>query len=179
VLETYAAIKSDLAKASYAAFPLEVALTIAHENEPSFTLYAALALGLDSLAAWRGDVRAHASWQALQLLGAAGFEPSMESCVDCGRPVSGAPGFAWRGGVTCAACPADVRLASEQYACLRGMVENRDSYPMTCAGSGNGAGVYSTVFGAVFRVVRHYAARQLETDFRSVRVIDQLFLEKG
>ena len=51
-LDGYAAIKKDLAKATYGALALEVAYKTAHENEPSEELYDVLKNGLAQLAAW-------------------------------------------------------------------------------------------------------------------------------
>ncbi len=163
VLDGFAGIKSRLEKAVFASFPLELAEKVAHDNEPSRELYATLVRGLEKLVEWTGDTRAHACWQVVQLLSAAGFEPTLDACVDCARTVSGAPGFAYRGGVTCPACVADVRLTAEQHAIMRALVRERDACPLV----GDARSVYV--------IVRTYAARQLEVDFRSVRVIDEMF----
>lgn len=163
VLDSFAGIKTHLEKAAFASFPLELADKVAHENEPSYALYGALVHGLERLVEWPGDVRAHACWQVVQLLGTAGFEPSLDACVDCGRTVSDAPGFAYRGGVTCAACRADIRLTLQQLEALRALVGNREACPPIEDAR------------ALYAVLRTYAARQLEVDFRSVRVIDEMF----
>ncbi len=162
LIDSYPGVKRDFAKATYAAFPLELAYKTARENEPSEALYAALVLGLEGLDGWPGDAKGHMCWQALRLLTAAGFAPELGHCIDCGRPVDETPGFAWRGGVTCRACPSDRRLSPAGYASLRAMAESGARCPDT-AGSEE-----------IFRVLWRYGIRQLETDFRSVRVIDQM-----
>jgi DNA repair protein RecO (recombination protein O) len=162
LLDGFGDIKRNLKKNAFAAFPLEIALLVAHENEPSQPLYATLIRGMTGLAAWTGDVRAHACWQVVQLLTAAGFEPGLDACVECGARVAGVPGFSYSGGVTCPACRADQRLLSEEYAWLRALMRERDRCPPMNSLNG------------VYRLVREYARRQLEADLRSVRVIDEI-----
>lgn len=163
VLDSYSRIKRDLEKATYGTFPLELAYRVAHENEPSEELFGALVRGLESLARWEGSARAHACWQVVQLLITAGFEPSLDVCAECGRPVGAAPGFAWHGGVTCSRCRADRRLTAREAEALRKMAASRASCPEIADS------------GSLFGLLRAYASRQLETDFRSARVIDDIF----
>ena len=166
LLDGYGGLKADLEKATFAAFPLELALKVAHENEPSHALYAMLVRGLDGLVPWAGSVRAYACWLALQLLSAAGFEPALETCAECGQGVGRAPGFSYQGGVVCPRCVSDRGLTAEQHEALRVLVGSRAACPCI-----NGA---ASLYGLVHR----YAARQLETDLRSVRVIDHMFEER-
>lgn len=166
LLDGYGAIKADLEKATFAAFPLELALKIAHENEPSHALYAVLVRGLDGLAPWPGSVRTYACWLALQLLSAAGFEPALDACAECGKAVGNAPGFSYQGGVVCPQCVSDRRLTAEQHEALRVLVRSREACPRIDGEAD------------LYRLVHRYAARQLETDLRSVRVIDQMFDER-
>lgn len=165
VLDSYSGIKGDLEKSTYGAFPLELAYRVAHENEPSEEFFGALVRGLESLNRWAGEARAHACWQVVQLLIIAGFEPSLELCAECGRPVASAPGFTYSGGVTCSRCRADRRLTAREAEALRKMAASRELCPeIATAGAER-----------LFGLVRAYASRQLETDFRSARVIDDVF----
>jgi DNA repair protein RecO (recombination protein O) len=163
LLDGYDGIKADLEKAAFAAFPLELASKAAHENNPSEELYAALVQGLDALEAWRGDVRTHVCWQVGRLLAAAGYEPALDACAHCGGTLGEHPGFLYDGGATCADCRPDRRLSAGDYAALCAVARERDACPDL------------TVSGVVFDLLRHYAARQLDGDFRSVRVIEQMF----
>lgn len=163
VLDGFPAIKQDLARSAFAMFLLEIASKTAHENEPSTEFYGALTHGLSDLERWPGEARAHASWQLFRLLTAAGFEPVLEHCVQCGGEVSLAPGFSLDGGVVCAACRSDRRLSAKTYTALRAFGEAEEGCPDIEAGE------------EVFTVLRAYAGRHLETDFKSVRVLDQLF----
>ncbi len=163
LLDRFSGLKADLAKTTYGSFPLELVYKVAHENEPSHGVYAALVCGLEGLANWRGDAKAHVCWQALRLLSEGGFEPALDQCALCGAAVVDAPGFAYEGGVTCGACRADAPLSSEAHAGLRALVQHREACPPVEHAD------------EVWRLLRRYASAQLETDFRSVRVIDQMF----
>lgn len=163
LLDAYSGIKNNLEKGVYAAFALEFVAKVAHENEPSRELYAALTGGLASMAAWPGDARTHVCWQLLRFLREAGFEPVLDRCVKTGEAVSDTPGFVYEGGVVAAGCRADRRLSRETYAVLRVLSAARDACPDVRAPD------------EAFTVLRLYAARQLETEFRSVRVIEEMF----
>jgi DNA repair protein RecO len=186
LLDGFGAIKANLEKATFAALPLELALKVAHENEPSQGLYAAFVRGMESLSAWDGDIRTHACWQVAQLLSMAGFEPALDVCALCGARVdivdavdkvdrangaesrvsrSAAPGwgFSYDGGATCTMCRADRRLDAAEYTALRMLVGNREACPAIRGVEG------------MYRVLCQYAMRQVETDLRSVRVIDEMF----
>ena len=163
LLDEFGRIKADLEKTTFAALPLEIAGKVAHENEPSHALYSALVHGLEGLAGWSGDARAHACWQVMQLLSVAGFEPALDACGSCGGPVSDTPGFSYESGAVCDACVSDRRLSAGEYEALRAMTCNREACPeMEHAVK-------------VYNVLWRYAARQIESDLRSVRVIDQMF----
>lgn len=162
LLDGFGAIKADFAKASFAALPLEFAMRVAHENEPSAALYATLMGGMESLTAWTGDVRVHACWQLARLLSVAGFEPGLDVCASCGAPVADAPGFSYDGGVTCPQCNADRRLSAEEFLALRALTLSREACPAVERVNG------------VYRALCGYAMRQLETDLHSVRVIDEM-----
>ncbi len=168
-LDNFMPIKADLERSAFAALPLEIVGKVAHENEPSFALYATLVHGMESLSTWTGDVRVHACWQALQLLNAAGHAPSTTVCVECGQLLPEPkdwpqpPGFAYHGGVTCTQCRADVGLTADVYTALRALVESPDACPSIDRVKGLG------------KIVSQFAMRQLETDLRSVRVINEMF----
>lgn len=164
VLDTFGPVKASLEKSVFGVFPLECAGKLAHENEPSEGLYAALVRGLEGLAQWTGPARAHVTWQVVHLLGEAGLGPSLDQCVETGRPAPAARGFAFRGGVTCEARHGDRRVSPEALAALRAMA----AAPGTCP-TGIGAG------DEVFSLMCGYAVRQLDSEFRSLRVIRQLF----
>jgi len=162
LLDGFTGIKADLAKAAFAAFPVELAGKTAYANEPSHELFAALIRGLRGLNAWTGAVATHAAWQALALLAAAGFEPSLDACAVCGAPVGEAHGFSLSGGATCVACPAERRLTAVQYGALRTLSRAPDACPAIEAAPG------------LCGLLSAYAAHQLETEFRSIRVIAEM-----
>lgn len=163
LLDNYSGIKQDLARNVFAGFVLEITSKIAHDNEPSEELYASLVQGMTALTQWPGDAQAHACWQTFRLLSSAGFEPELNLCVSCGEPVSGPAGFSLSGGVTCRQCRSDRRLTAPVYEGLQALSASPEACPALETPK------------ELFAVLRAYAAHQLDTDFRSVRVLDQLF----
>lgn len=163
LLDGFSGIRSRLESSVFASFPLEVVFKAAHENEPSQDLYRTLVRGMHALDAWEGGARAHAAWQVLQLLAALGFEPVLDQCVHCGNALPAMPGFSLAGGMTCGACPSDRRLDGVTAEALRQCVASKTHCPVEDEGA------------ALFQLVRLYAAHQLETDFRSVRVLEEMF----
>ena len=162
LLDDFGAVKRDLDKVTLAGFPLELALRTAHENEPSESLFNTLVFGMERLAQWPGPAKVHCCWQVLQLLTAAGYQPSLDACAMCGGPLGAAPRFAYDCGAVCGQCPGDRRLSAEDFDALRRMQASTESCPPMASA------------GALLSVLRYFAARHLETDFRSMRVIDQL-----
>lgn len=158
VLDTYPLIKADLDKLVCASFPLEIAYKAAQENEPSEALYSTLVSGLVSMAQWAGDGRTHAAWQALRLLSSAGFQVALAP-----RGTREWVSFSYEHGVLSASQPGDRRLEARAYDGLCALA----AHPEACPDIGDS--------GAVFAAVRGYAGRHLETGFRSLRVIDQVF----
>lgn len=163
LLNGYPNTRRDLERGAFAAFPLEIATRVAHENEPSEAFYAALSRGLDGLEAWRGDARAHCCWQVARLLEAAGFAPDLTRCVHCQREIGDNPGFDLDGGAVCARCTAERRISPAVYRSLCALFAARDGCPSVEA------------VLEVFRLLRAYASRQTESDFRSLRVLDEMF----
>ena len=169
ILDTFSPIKRDLERATRAAVSLEMAGKAAHENEPSFALYATLVHGLESLSQWTGNLRLHACWQAVHILAAAGHAPNLTTCIECGADIpdpinwSRPPGFSYHGGIACANCRADVRLTSELYATLHALLEHPDACPDM------------DMQGGLDKITYTFAMHQLETDLRSVRVMNEMF----
>ncbi|MBI4557460.1 MAG: DNA repair protein RecO [Candidatus Hydrogenedentes bacterium] len=163
LIDGYPGIKNDLAKAVYGALPLELAYKIAHENEPSPPLYATMVTGLESFAKWSAGPDVHATWQGLQLLSAAGFAPALDHCARCGRKVDTPTGFAFDGGATCSNCPTDRRLTPTGFAALLALSGSREFCPPL------------EQTGDIFELFCGFAARQLDSDLRSVRVIRQIY----
>ena len=162
LLDGFRGVKEVLEKSLYAAFPAELALKIAHENEPSENLYRVLVQGLTLLAAWEDSARVHACWQVVQMLSVSGFEPSIEVCCQCGQPVGARAGFAFSGGMTCSGCSSDRTLSQADRAVLGALVSSRTMCPEL------------EEVGSVYGLICRYAARQVESDFRSIRVIEEM-----
>ncbi len=159
LLDGFSALKADLEKGAYAAFPLEFAYKAAQENEPSGELYETLLSGLEGMRAWPGPARVHAAWQVVQLLRVAGFDPDLNGDTDGKRSV----GFSFDGGVVSSGERADRSLRVEDLDRLRLLAAARDRCPEVDDSP------------EVFEAVCGYVTRQLESEFRSLRVIAQLF----
>lgn len=161
LLTSYPKTKKDLEKSAYAAFPVELALNLAHENEPSEDFYALFVRGLDGLEGWDGDVRTHCAWQVHQLLIAAGFAPALRHCGHCGRALARAAGFANASGAACADCPSDTHLSQALWAQLKASERAEACPAFVLEPSG-------------LRLLARYASHQLERELRSMRVIEQM-----
>lgn len=103
------ALGSDMARFAGASVLSELVLRLA-PSERDDGLYAALQGGLDALMSASSEgAPAVAAARIWQLVGVLGFEPSLESCLSCGRPVGPLEGgyFDTRdGGIRCLRCPA-------------------------------------------------------------------------
>ena len=106
VVRSRVALGTSLDRFEGASALAEVMLRVAAEDETPATAFDALRAGLDSIAADRDAMVAsiRAIWQ---LLGAIGFTPALEACVQCDREL--APDLdvsfsAEAGGVLCADC---------------------------------------------------------------------------
>ena len=165
LLDAFPQLKRDFDKATYAAFPLELADRIAHANEPSERLYAELSGGLEQLAAWSGAAATFAVWLAWRVLSVAGFTPSFDACVHCGARLGGGKhGFSFEGGAVCANCAADRRPDAKTFAQLRALATAPACPDLPAVPVQLG-------------LVRDYASRQMDCAFRSTRVIEELFGE--
>ncbi len=168
LLDGYPALRSNLERSCFAQWPMELVYRVAHDNEPSEALFEALTEGLDGLSRWTGSARLHACWQIMRLLDAAGFAPSMDVCVRCGEPVTESQfGFSLEGGVTCAACPRDRRLTRAGLDLLGALQDSSVSCPEQLG--------EEPAEREVFDTLAAFASYQLESDFKSVRVLKQVF----
>lgn len=168
LLDSHGPIKKDLDKLTTAALPIEIASRTAHDNEPSEALYATLVNGLHDLTTWEGDALTHACWLSLHLLAAGGFAPALDRCSLTGRTDLGSrPGFTYSCGVVATGQPRDRAITPEALATLHKLMLNDDTCPSV------------KITWDTFTLLRHYAARQLETDLRSARVLEQLYGDRA
>lgn len=158
LLDGFPAVKADLEKGAYAAIPVECALRIAHENEPSRPLYDTLVASLSELSVWSGPARTWCCWALLGILSAAGFELWLGG----GSPGAGAS-FSYDAGVTEQGERRDRRLSANAIETLRALAQAQDACPnVACSPE-------------VFDVLSGYAERQLDASLRSVRVLHDMF----
>lgn len=161
VLDAFGSLKADLDRSIHASVALEIALRVAHDNEPSEGLYAALVEGLALLAGSEAPVDAPTCRVVLRLLAAAGFAPTVDTCYRTGRHVAGACGFSFEGGVTAPGERCDRELSAAQ---LRALQDAAGSGALSAAADSAG----------LMRLLCTYAERQLDITLRSARVLEQL-----
>jgi DNA repair protein RecO (recombination protein O) len=160
-LDSFAALKADLDRSSHASIAIEIALRVAHENEPSEGLYSALVEGLAALAAAEHPVDAAACRVVLRLLAAAGFAPTLDTCCRTGQPVTGAAGFSFEGGVTAESAAGDRALSGTQ---VRELQRLAGTGPLPAVEHGN----------ELMSLLCTYTERQLDITLKSARVLQQL-----
>ena len=158
LLDGYAAVKRDLDKSVFQAFPVELVYRTAQENEPSREVYHALTAGLAGMAQWHGTAQTHAAWQVIRLLEAAGFAPDLADAIE---PGTRGLGFSYDQGLVGPAEKADRRLSAEGCRTLRALAASRGVCPDVDAAE-------------VFAALCAYAERQVGCTFRSLRVIEQI-----
>ncbi|MCP4641881.1 MAG: DNA repair protein RecO [bacterium] len=164
LLDGYGTLKADLDKTVLAAFPLELVLKTAQEDEPSEDLYATLVRGLEELSAWSGSPWTHTAWHVVQLLAHAGFAPALDP--EGGMPAAdGSVRFSYAHGVVASGEPNDRTLTKDGRTALASLSEAPEACP---------ADVDPEAGREVFHALRGYVTRQLETDLRSLRVIEQV-----
>jgi len=163
LLDGYSKIKTDLEKSTFGSFILELVGKLSHDNSPNEDVYAVLINGLNQFGEWQGEVRTFISWWALQLLSHAGFAPSVDQCGGCGELLGDSIHFSNATGLVCGNCRSDKRLRPEIATRFRVLAVSFDACPAQKAEK------------EVYNLVRSYAAFQLECDFRTVRVIEQMF----
>ncbi len=161
LLDGFVPLKADLDKSMWAAFPLELVDRTAQENEPSQGLYKTLVSGLESMTSWSGSAKVHAAWQAAQLLVEAGFAPGLTADAEVPGPAQ-TIGFSYDHGTVGSGEPADRRMTRQGYETLCALVTEREACPAIANAD------------EAFDALRHYATRQIEADFRSLRVLDQV-----
>ncbi len=161
VVDGFASIKSDLDRSANASVALEIALRVAHDNEPSEGLYAALVEGLAAIGAAAPPVDLAACRVVLRLLAAAGFAPTVDVCCHTGRPIAGRAGFSFEGGVTVPSARSDRQLSAEQVRALQ-QVAGAGALPAAADGI------------ELMKLLCAYTERQLDVALRSARVLDQL-----
>lgn len=161
LLSGYPKTKKDLDKSTFSALPVELALNIAHENEPSEELYEAFVQGFESFENWDGDVPTHSAWQVHQLLAAAGFAPMLTHCGGCGKALDRAAGFAFASGAVCLNCPSDTAMPQALWAQLKAFEQAETCPRFVLSPSG-------------LQLLVRYASHQLEREIRCMRVIEEM-----
>ncbi|MBI2425254.1 MAG: DNA repair protein RecO [Candidatus Hydrogenedentes bacterium] len=161
LLDAWQPMKRDLESGAYASLILELAMKTVHENEPSQMVYDMVVQGFGALAQSGGDARAKCAWLVLQLLRISGFAPSLEGGLQCAEQAV-RRGADAHGAFPCCRCHGGARLSRHDLEALQAMAESGDRCPEVVLEPG------------VLPVLAAFAACQLETEFRSMRVIEKV-----
>jgi recombinational DNA repair protein (RecF pathway) len=153
-------LKQDLERVTHASFLVEICLRAVNENEASPGMYTRLLEALDGYTKVEATPRAWTALQAHGLLCETGHAPELTACADTGAPPEAAQWFSFDHGL--AQKIGDRRLSATMRAVLMEMAEI-DAPPPADASD------------EAFSLLAGFASRQLETDFRSIRVIRQMF----
>jgi len=159
-LEVWGGLKRDVDRFAHAAFLLEMCLHSAGENAPSEDLYGALVSGLRSLEDHADNPRGRTALAAYRLLEALGLAPELAVCADTGCGPEAARWFSWEHGLS--ETLGNRRVRPEEVAALG---------RMAAEGVPPAGGPLAE---AVFELMARFTAGQLETDFRSLRVLRQV-----
>jgi len=153
-------LKRDLARGAYGAFVLELVGKTCPENVASEGIFRRVLDGLAALDGAEGDVRSMAAGLSLALLDEAGYGMAGDQCGRCGAAMPVAAGFALADGLLCRRCPGESGVSRAAVEGLAGLAR----------GDGGGAAAVAEVFTLVWR----YASYQLETELKSVRVLERM-----
>ena len=110
-VETYAALREDLVRATYAGYAVELLDRFTVDDDPHRDIYDLLTLALETLAA-SDEPLLLARYYELRLLSLTGFQPRLFNCVACAEAISEQDQFfsAELGGLLCPNCgPTDPR----------------------------------------------------------------------
>ena len=165
LLDRFDGIKAGLEHSCYGAFPLELVRQVAEQNAPSEDLFEVLLDGMKALDGWTDGVITHTAWQILQLLRVSGYAPVLDCCSATDGPVGPTPGFRYASGVVAPGQVADRKLSAKGYAALKALEKAETACPALSEEAGAEA----------LAVLYRYARHQLETEFKSVRVITDMF----
>ncbi|MCA9872617.1 MAG: DNA repair protein RecO [Ardenticatenaceae bacterium] len=112
MVESYAALRDDLVRTTYAAYVVELLDRLTVEEGQHISLYNLLADTLERLAS-ADDLRLVTRYFELRLLGQSGFQPQLFTCLSCDEPIQEQDQFFSNelGGLLCPNCHAADRHA--------------------------------------------------------------------
>jgi DNA repair protein RecO (recombination protein O) len=107
-------ISGDLQRTAYACLVAEVVDKVLEDRHPVDDVFDLVVATLERLNAPERSPRADASWFLMRILELLGYQPQLDSCAACGRPLpEAAPWFSpLLGGVLCSSCGAHHQAGS-------------------------------------------------------------------
>jgi len=161
LIDRHGGLKRDLARGAYGAFVLELAGKTCPENAPSEALFRRVGRALDDLDRTDRDLRTVACGHALALLDTAGYRLTADGCARCGAPLGDRPGFTASEGLLCGRCPGEHGLDPAVPAALAAQVGGMRPEDLD---------------PGVFTLVGRFAAWHLETELKSLRVLERMLV---
>lgn len=113
IIDPYEELKGDLSLFAVSSAIVEIALTQTVEEDPGAATFDLVVEGLNELRLAGAKHAEKVLWRfALKLLAAAGYRPSLDACVKCGKRPRGGPAFLSfaDGGVVCGCTETDTRF---------------------------------------------------------------------
>jgi DNA repair protein RecO (recombination protein O) len=104
LINSYFKLREDIEAMAYATYVAELFDLLVDEGEPSSGLYRLL-LSVLTLLENDGDRDVYLTWFTLRFISQLGYQPVLDRCVRCGKPLSGAVSFSiGQGGMLCSSC---------------------------------------------------------------------------
>lgn len=174
-IESFAAMRTDLVRLSYAHYVAELVDAFTVEQMANYPAYATTVAALRRIAASDDAALSVRSFE-MQLLALMGYRPQLFRCLSCDATIEPAANrFSPKmGGVLCPACAGDDQAARpisvQALKLLRNLQTNESAILQL-------SGLPADVGQEVESRLQEYIAYRLEKDPRSVRFLDQLRTE--
>jgi DNA repair protein RecO (recombination protein O) len=172
-VETYAALREDLVRATYAGYMVELLDRFTVDDDPHGDIFDLLTLALATLAAGDELLLLLARYYELRLLSLTGFQPRLFNCVACAEGISEQDQFfsAELGGLLCPNCgPTDPRAVPVSAVAVK-VMRYLQTRPWATV---NQLRLRPAVLHEVERILHHYLTHILERDLKSVDFLHRL-----
>lgn len=172
MVEAYGKLRDDLVRATYASYAVELLDRFTVESDPHLGLYQLLAEALGWFAT-HADVRLVARYYELRLLGFAGFQPQLFTCVACSEAITEQDQFfsAELGGILCPNCRQADRRARPVTAVAVKVLRYLQTRPWTIVHT---LRLRSPVHTELEHVMHDYLTHILERHLKSVDFLHRL-----
>jgi len=174
-IETFEGLRDDLLRYTYACYAGEMMDRFAQEDEESVALYDLMLQGLRWFSQ-EADLRLWMRYFELRLLGLAGFQPELFTCVGCQAPIEALPNrfSSLHGGLLCPHCeavdPSAQPVSVNAQKVLR-YLSRQDAEAV------RSLDLHESTHAEVERLLQAYVRDVLERELKSVGFLQHLRLE--